>query len=55
MFCSFFGVNDNEFKCYCVTCFKKWGLKMITGEMLATQFANIDRIVEIYNEEQSKI
>ena len=43
--------NGNGF----VVDFKKWGIQMLTSEMLAKQHEKIKRLSEIYKEEQSKL
>lgn len=35
--------------------FKKWGIRTIIEDLLARQYQKIDRITEIYREEQGKI
>ena len=35
--------------------FKKWGIRTITEDLLARQYRKIDRIMEIYKEEQEKM
>ncbi len=35
--------------------FKKWGIKTITRDMLDKQFQKIERIAQIYKEEQKRL
>ncbi|VFQ46443.1 hypothetical protein [Desulfoluna butyratoxydans] len=35
--------------------FKKWGIRTITEDLLSRQYDSIDRMVEIYREEQEKM
>ena len=35
--------------------FKKWGIRTITEDLLARQYAKVDRIAAIYKEEQERM